>query len=73
MKEFLPIDSAPRDVMQPVLAWREGWELPRWVHWCLNPRTRTEFWNDWYELDGYELESEPPTHWLPMPPYPAAK
>lgn len=51
----------------------QGWDLPRWVHWCRNPRTGTEFWNDWYELDAYELELEPPTHWLPMPPYPTSK
>lgn len=64
------IDSAPRDVMTPVLAWREGWDIPQWVHWCENPRTGTTFWNDWFEHDVYDNETEPPTHWWPVAPWP---
>lgn len=61
---WLPIESAPKDGTE-VFAWRVGWR-PAWVRWILNPRTNTEFWNDADELDVYELENEPPTHWLPI-------
>lgn len=68
--DWLPIHTAPRGPMTPVLAWREGWELPQWVHWCENPRTGTTFWNDWFEHDVYDNETEPPTHWWPVAPWP---
>lgn len=60
------MESAPKDGSR-VLAWREGWDNPRFVRWVLNGRTGTEFWNDADELDAYELEREPPTHWLEIP------
>jgi len=62
--DWQTIDSAPKDG-SPVLAMRADWDLPMYVHWIKNPRTETEFWNDWHELDAYELEVSPPTHWLP--------
>jgi len=64
------IDNAPRDG-RPVFAWRQGWTLPFFVHWALNPRTGTAFWNDIDEWDQYELEEEPPTHWLDLPILPS--
>ena len=64
--EWQPIETAPKDGSS-ILAWREGWYRPIYVRWVLNPRTGTEFWNDEIEWDAYELENEPPTHWLPMP------
>lgn len=43
MKEFLPIDSAPRDVMQPVLAWREGWpRTPSYRRSMYTPEERAQ-------------------------------
>jgi hypothetical protein len=66
-----PIDTAPRDGTR-VLAWRAGWEESRFVRWIFNRRTQTEFWNDAEELDDYELEQEPPTHWFPLPDLPDA-
>jgi hypothetical protein len=69
-KNWLPIESAPKDGTR-ILAWRDTWETCGFVRWVYNPRTHTEFWNDHIEWDAYENESEPPTHWLPLPPYPA--
>lgn len=66
---WVEIDRAPKDG-SPVLGWRQGWDLPRWVAWRLNSRTGTEFWDDWLEQDDYELETAPPTHWLVIPPPP---
>lgn len=57
------MDTAPHDG-SVILAWREGWTRPSYVQWRLNSRTNTEFWNDPDESDAYELETEPPTHWL---------
>ena len=64
-----PIDTAPKDGTI-ILAWRRGWERPAFVRWVFNDRTQTEFWNDSVEWDAYELESEPPTHWIPLPDLP---
>lgn len=64
-----PIDTAPKDG-RLVMAWREGWTNPSWVRWVFNDRTQTTFWNDSEEWDEYELESEPPTHWIELPPLP---
>jgi hypothetical protein len=69
LDRWLPIDAAPKDGT-PVFAWRDGWERPTWVRWILNPRTGTEFWNDIEEYDVYELELNPPTHYLNIPPIP---
>jgi len=63
------IDTAPKDGSR-VFAWHEKWDVPGFVRWALNPRTNTEFWNDALEWDAYELEQEPPTHWLPLPHVP---
>lgn len=60
-----PMDSAPKDG-SIVLAWRSGWERPAFVRWVYNNRTKTTFWNDSLEWDAYEMESQPPTHWIPL-------
>lgn len=72
MMHWQPIETAPKDGSH-VLAWRSGWDRPAWVRWVWNPRVGREFWNDADEWDAYELESEPPTHWMPLPdpPLPA--
>lgn len=44
-----------------------GWHPTRGLGfycWTLNGRTKTEFWNDPVEMDCYEYECDPPTHWL---------
>jgi len=64
-----PMETAPKDGSM-VLAWRDGWECPSWVCWILNPRTKTEFWNDLVELDHYDNIDNPPTHWIELPLYP---
>lgn len=64
-----PIETAPKDGSL-VLAWREGWDKPCFVRWIFNSRTETTFWNDSIEYDFYENETEPPTHWLPIPEIP---
>lgn len=64
-----PIETAPKDGSF-VLAWKPSWTIQwgraRFVRWTWNARTKTEFWNDADELDWYELEMDPPTHWLPI-------
>lgn len=69
-QQWFPIESAPKDGSL-VFAWHREWGRPDWVRWILNPRTETEFWNDADELDAYELENDPPTHWMPLPPSPS--
>lgn len=68
-QQWCPMETAPRDG-SAVFAWRPSWYRPRFVRWVLNYRTGTEFWNDVEEWDHYELETEPPTHWLKLPPVP---
>lgn len=63
------IDSAPKDGTE-VLAWRAGWDRPSWVAWRTNSRTNTDFWNDVEEQDCYDIETEPPTHWVRLPVLP---
>jgi hypothetical protein len=63
------MSTAPKDGSM-VLAWRTGWDSPSFVRWIKNFRTQTEFWNDSKEFDALELEKNPPTHWLKLPPYP---
>lgn len=69
MTEWQSIESAPKNGSL-VLAWREAWEEPRFVRWSYNYRTKTAFWNDDIEQDHYENETEPPTHWIKLPPVP---
>lgn len=69
MNDWQDILTAPRDGSR-VLAWRKDWEGPQFVRWIFNRRTGTKFWNDEIELDHYENEKEPPTHWIKLPSLP---
>jgi hypothetical protein len=68
--EWESIDTAPKDG-SAVLAWHPDWNVPTFVRWVLNHRTKTEFWNDLIEWDCYSLEHDPPTHWLRLPEPPS--
>jgi hypothetical protein len=67
--EWQPIATAPKDG-SCVLAWRADWERPVWIRWVFNHRVGRASWNGADEWGAYDLQDEPPTHWLQLPPPP---
>lgn len=72
MITWQPIETAPKDGTR-FLGYRpisEGeWEYEAFAIWWWyeNPRVKRSWFTCTDEADAYEVENEPPSHWMPLP------
>ena len=73
-----PIETAPKDGTELILARGERVTVGAWVEWKEEAPEYTahgvylgnfeqDSGADWFSWDGGFSEDEPPTHWMPLP------
>lgn len=62
-----PIATAPKDG-SGVLAYHPEWDCPHYIQWYESHRGGFHWF--YYADKEWVDDDDPPTHWLPLPPFP---